>query len=160
LIFECAQRAKRIEKQDCWGEECRCRSPSLPSLMLWCVCPGFRCAFWEILNKPSLEKGQSPGSSCPRNAQFRGICLKESQPPKRPFAGQMAPLKPTFDPLKAPLKQTFALIPWDFRDAPPGAQRPRRKSPAPGDPWRGEGSRGVWSRLRRGLHSLKNERAG
>jgi len=74
--------------------------------------------FWEILSEPPLEKGQFPGSSCPRNVQFRGICLKESQPPKRPFAGQTAPLKPTFGRENVPLKRTFALIPWNFRDAP------------------------------------------
>jgi hypothetical protein len=76
-------------------------------------------ALWEILCNPLLLFGQFPGSTHQLNGQFRGICLEESQPKERTFAGRAAPLKRTFGPVNAPDKPTFALIPWDFPDLSP-----------------------------------------
>jgi hypothetical protein len=62
--------------------------------------------------------GQFHGSTHQLNGQFHGICLKESQPLKRTFAGRAAPLKPTFGRVNAPPKPTFCLILRDLTKHP------------------------------------------
>ena len=52
-------------------------------------------------------------------ANFRGICLKESQPLERTFAGQVTPLKRTFGRVNAPNKRTFVLNSRALVDSPP-----------------------------------------
>jgi hypothetical protein len=80
----------------------------------------------EILYEPSLLFGQFHGYAYLLNGQFQGICLKESQPPERTFAGHWAPLKRTFGQCNAPNKPTFRLISWDLADIPPFARKKRR----------------------------------
>jgi hypothetical protein len=80
------------------------------------VAKPFLARLWEILCEPLLLLGQFHGSTHPREGQFHGICLKESQPPRRTFAGRAVPLKRTFGRVNAPAKPTFALIPRDFQD--------------------------------------------
>ena len=104
---------------------------------------------WEFLCEPLLLLGQFHGYTYLLKGQFRGICLEESQPPERTFAGQVKPLKRTFGRVNAPDKRTSAFIPWDFptRTHRPGAtiknvlpgqnlrrptQRPKRCAAPPG----------------------------
>jgi hypothetical protein len=73
---------------------------------------------WEILCEPLLLLGQFHGYTYLFKGQFRGICLKESQPPERTFAGQVKPLKRTFGRVNAPEKPTFRLILLDLTKHP------------------------------------------
>jgi hypothetical protein len=74
---------------------------------------------WEILCEPLLLFGQFHGFTHQLNGQFQGICLEESQPLKRTFAGRAAPFERTFGRLNAPDKPTFRLIPLDLVGIPP-----------------------------------------
>jgi hypothetical protein len=73
---------------------------------------------WVILCEPLLLFGQFHGYTHRLNGQFHGICLKESQPPERTFAGRAAPLERTFGRVKAPSKPTFSLILLDLTKHP------------------------------------------
>src|SRR5208337_4347378 len=73
---------------------------------------------WEILCEPLLLFGQFHGFTYLLNGQFQGICLKESQPKERTFAGRAAPLERTFGRVKAPSKPTFTLILRDLTKHP------------------------------------------
>jgi hypothetical protein len=74
--------------------------------------------FWVILYPPLREYGQFYGYKHPSNGQFRGICLKESQPLERTFAGQMQPFKRTFGRVYAPDKRPLPLILMDLEKRP------------------------------------------
>jgi hypothetical protein len=65
---------------------------------------------WEILCELLLLFGQFRGSTHQLNGQFHGICLEESQPRKRTYAGRAAPLKRTFGRLSTPDERTSRLI--------------------------------------------------
>jgi hypothetical protein len=73
---------------------------------------------WEILCEPLLLKGQFHGFTHQLNGQFQGICLEESQPKERTFAGQVTLLKRTFGRVEAPSKPSFSLILLDLTKHP------------------------------------------
>jgi hypothetical protein len=73
---------------------------------------------WEILCEPLLSKGQFRGFTHQLNGQFHGICLEESQPKERTFAGCAAPLERTFGRIEAPSGPSFSLILWDLTKHP------------------------------------------
>jgi hypothetical protein len=66
---------------------------------------------WEILWLLFQLFGQFHGFTHQLFGQFHGIPLGKSQPKKRTFAGQVTPLERTFGRVKAPNKQSLALIP-------------------------------------------------
>jgi hypothetical protein len=73
---------------------------------------------WEILCEPLLLKGQFHGFTHQLNGQFQGICLKESQPKERTFAGRAEPPKRTFGRVKAPSEPSSSLILLDLTKHP------------------------------------------
>jgi hypothetical protein len=72
----------------------------------------------EIVCELLLLFGQFFGYKHPSNGQFPGICLKESQPLERTFAGQMQPFERTFGRVNAPDKPTLPLILMDLAKRP------------------------------------------